>query len=369
MIYLKTLYFLFYFSLGSSLLFFSSFFSEIGILGKFSGVIFSAGSLLAMVGQPFLGFLADKTKELKRIIILLMSVVAIISVFFFMYSGKTLILPAYIIYSIAILGAMPLLDSIAVNTHYSFGKIRLWGSIGFAAGAFVSGRIIEIFGVKSFLIVCLIASIFTVLCLLKISDAKGIQHEKFNIQDALGLLKNSHYVIFIIFSILIVGAGNSHNVFFSQYFTSIGGSMALFGTVVFLLTLSEVPFMNLAANLTKKYGNTSILIFAGAMCSLRWGLYYFFPSSKLVLYTFFIQGASLGVYFALASAYVKTIVPKKTLSVAMTSFMAAGTLGGTIIQFCSGFIIENFGIKGIYLLFLIISLIATAIFSLNKKNN
>lgn len=367
MLQLKTLYFLFYFSLGSSCLFFSSFFSEIGILGKFSGVIFSSGSLLAMFGQPFLGILADKTKELKKIIISLMGIVAFISIFFFLYKGTTFTLPAYILYSVAIFGAMPLLDSIAVNTPYSFGKIRLWGSVGFASGAFVSGRITENFGSKSFLIICLIASIFTILSFLKIPKSDPIKTEKLHFQDIFQLLKNTPYILFILFSILLLGAANSHNAFFSLYFQSIGGSMTLFGIVVFLLTLSEVPFMNLAANMTKKFGTKSLLIFSGIMCSLRWALYYFLPNSNLVMYSFFLQGASLGVFFALASAYVKTIVPQKTLSLAMTSFMAAGTLGGTIIQFYSGFIIDSFGIKGIYLLFLIITLIGTGIFSLTKK--
>ncbi|MGL4944714.1 MAG: MFS transporter, partial [Fusobacteriaceae bacterium] len=68
---LSALYFLFYFCLGGSLLYFSSFFNSIGISGKMSGLIFSMGSMLAMIWQPLLGYISDRSKKTKEILIAL----------------------------------------------------------------------------------------------------------------------------------------------------------------------------------------------------------------------------------------------------------------------------------------------------------
>ncbi len=367
MLRLSELYFIFYFTLGGSLLYFSNLFSSIGIDGKTSGLIFSSGSLIAMLFQPLMGILADKTKKNKEILSSLMLAIGIMSIVFYFYSNVKMSFIIFVLYSMAVFGVMPLIDGIAVSTTYPFGKLRLWGSIGFAAGSFISGKSISLFGNKSFLIVTLIAAISTIVIIMSLEKIDVKESEKANFKDIKNLMKNPDYLVFLMFTIIILGVVNAHNSYFSIYFTKIGGNTTFFGIVVFLLTMSEVPFMNLSARGTVKYGSKNLLVVAGVMCIVRWGVYYFFPMPNVIAGTFLLQGASIGIFFGLASAYIKTIVSKKTISTAITTFMAAGTLGGTILQLISGNILDKYGIESIYFMFFILCGIAVVVFIPGKK--
>ncbi len=366
MVKLSMLYFMFYFTFGGSLFFFANLFEHIGIDGKTTGLIFSSGSLIAMLFQPLLGVLADKTKKTKELLVFLMLVTGLVVSVFYMFLTTQIAFIVFVVYSITIFGTMPLVDSLAVSTTYSFGKLRLWGSIGFAVGCFISGKTISSFGEKSFLIVTLISAVVTVITLLNLDKIEVKESEKANFNDIKLLLKNKDYMYFLFFTLIILGTINVHGVFFARYFTTIGGGTTFFGIVVLLLTMSEVPFMNLAARGSEKYGTKNLLIFSGLIFIGRWFLYYILPYPNIVAGTFLLQGASVGIFFAVASAYVKTIVPKKTISTAITTFMAAGTLGGTIQQYLAGMILDKYTVQSIYFMTFILCLVAVIIFTKGK---
>lgn len=369
MIKLSLLYFLFYFCLGGSLLYFSNLFETIGMNGKLSGTVFALGSLLAIFWQPIVGFLADKTKKSREILALLMAIMSLAlgKLYFAPETGVAFYI--FLLYSLAIWGFMPLIDSVTVSANLPFGKIRLWGSIGFAAGSFASGKLIAVFGITAFLIFIAIVASITAAVVMTLPEIVVSECEKVSMDDIKKLIHNPNYALFIFFSIMILGGLNSHNTFFSLYFQKIGGGTALFGGVVFFLTMSEVPFMGIGPRLIEKHGTRWPLILAGIMYCIRWGLYYFFPYPAMVAITFFLQGASVGLFFGVAAAHIKNIVDRKTIATAMTTFMAAGTLGGTVIQFVSGIIIDRKGVLAIYLMFMILSIIGTTTFALGSKKS
>jgi PPP family 3-phenylpropionic acid transporter len=202
---------------------------------------------------------------------------------------------------------------------------------------------------------------------IKNSVKTGSSSEKLSKDDIRELLKNRSYMIFILFTILVLGTNNVNNTYFSLYFNKIGGSATLFGIAVFMLTMSEVPFMSWTAKLVTKYGSRNTLLFSGVATVIRWFLYYFFPHPTTVLVSFLLQGASIGVFFVTAAIHIKSIVSEKTISTAITSYMAAGTLGGTIFLVLSGYIIDGFGIRALYLMFLILATVGTAIMVKDKK--
>ncbi|MGL4980529.1 MAG: MFS transporter, partial [Fusobacteriaceae bacterium] len=138
---------------------------------------------------------------------------------------------------------------------------------------------------------------------------------------------------------------------------------------VFLVTMSEVPFMGHASKWIEKFGTKQSLLLSGIVQALRWAIYYFVPSPEWVAFTFLLQGASVGIFFAVAATHIKNIVDKKTISTAMTTYMAAGTFGGTISQFISGQIIDSYGVVTIYLFFTIFSLIGVGVMFLDEKQN
>ena len=360
-------YFTFYFTLGASMLYFSQFINFIHISGGESGMIFAIGSFLAMVFQPFLGYINDRTKRSKEILIVL-TIIIFATLFLMNYVSSFLgMLTLYSLYAIAVFCEMPLMDAVSLTTYYAFGKIRLWGSIGFAVGALVSGKVIEIFGVSSFLYLGVGVSIITGFIILKIPMEGKVSHESGEKVDIKKLLTNRKYIIFVIVSMLFLGTNNGHNSYFGVYFNDIGGSMALLGIAVFLMTLSEVPFMGISTRLIGKKGAEFVIILAVLSLTIRWGIYFLFPKPSIITETFLFQGASMGLYFASANIFVRNIVEKNTLGTAITIFMAAGSLGGMFIQYISGVIIEQYYSVYIYGMFTILTFIGLILMVLGSR--
>ena len=360
-------YFLFYFTLGSSLPYFSQFFVNLDISGSNIGLIFASSSFLSMIFQPFIGYLNDRLKKYRELLSLMviLSSISLISMTF--TSNYISILILYSIYFITMFCEMPLMDTVSLRTHHPFGKIRLWGSIGFAVGAIVSGKVIEFFGLTSFLYLATVLGILTVITILKLPIEKNsdtIAHEKMDLKK---LFSNKKYLIFILVSALFLGTNNGNNSYFGVYYKEIGGGIALLGTTIFLMTFSEVPFMSISNKLIAKKGVEFVVTLSVFFLVVRWGIYFFFPNPKIITGTFFFQGASIGLFFAVANLYVRSIVDRNILGTAITIFMAAGSLGGIFIQYISGVIIESHSSIYIYIVFAGITSIALLLMFITKN--
>jgi len=360
-------YFSFFFTLGGSLLYFSQYFNTINIFGSEAGIIFATASFLAMAFQPILGYLNDKIKKSKEILTLITLIIFITLLLMNYTTSFVGILVLYSLYTIAVFCEMPLMDTISLSTKYPFGKIRLWGSAGFALGALVAGKIIEIFGASSFLYLGATTAIITMIIIFKIPmEVKEVEEheEKVNLKE---LLKNKKYMIFVVVSMLILGTNNGHSSYFGIYFHEIGGSMTLLGTTIFLMTLSEVPFMGISPWLINKKGVEFVVLLGILFLTLRWGMYFLFPNPLVISGSFLSQGASIGLFLSVANIFVRSIVKKNTLGTAITIFMAAGSLGGMFIQYISGVLIDKYSVVYIYLFYMILAFIAFGLMIINKK--
>ncbi|TDT72540.1 MFS1 family protein [Hypnocyclicus thermotrophus] len=64
--YYSFLTFFLYFSMGATLPLFSQYLQSIGLSGIEIGSIFSIGTFISILFQPFWGFIADKTNAIKK---------------------------------------------------------------------------------------------------------------------------------------------------------------------------------------------------------------------------------------------------------------------------------------------------------------
>lgn len=364
---LKILYLFFYLAFGSSLNFFSNYFNLLGLSGKTSGFIFAFGTFLAMITQPILGFIADKTR--KNITILLnlfiLFITSLLVLFFF--SRTHLLFLGFSIYSIAIWGIMPLLDGLVLNAHYEFGKIRLYGSLGFALGVFATGQFTPLMGNKSFMIIAILFAFFGIVTLFFQEKKVVPNHDKANFKDIKLLFHNLRFKSFLFFSIFVIGGNAVYNTFSSLYFSKIGGSSEMLGFSMMIMTLTEIPFMYFSDKIIHKLGTKKGLILSGFFFTLRWYLYFLIPFPVFIRNSFILQGLTAGMFFPIAASHTKSIVSKKVVATATTVFMAAGTFGGTILQGVSGKIIDSLGVIYLMLFISITTFFALLIFILTDK--
>lgn len=66
----------------------------------------------------------------------------------------------------------PLTDRIGVSSPYQFGKIRLWGSLGYAVMAQISGILYQYISPFSNFMAAILGTLLTIICIYMVSDPK-----------------------------------------------------------------------------------------------------------------------------------------------------------------------------------------------------
>lgn len=356
-------YFLMYFALGGFFPLFSQLLTSFKLSGSTMGIIFSIGSLATIISQPFWGYINDKIKRPKTVVNFLLISSSIMIFCFFFTKGATITGVIYLVFMFFNSGISSVSDSSVLASEIPFGKIRLWGSIGYAVGVQMSGIIAQKFGIKSILGVYIIFMIFAMLVMEKIRFKDSNTHS-IDIHDFKAILKNKKYIFLSIGCFLLGGSIIGNNNYFGLLYKELGGSIAGIGLAFLLFAGSEAPFMAIYQKFSGKINLVHGLIIVSIFSSIRWLLYSLTNSPFILLITFILQGISVGGYLVFTTLYVAKITDEKVRTSALSLFGALSMgLGGMVLQYFAGKIMANLGISQVYTFFFGLNILAIYIFT------
>lgn len=347
----SSLYFFQFAALGAFLPLFAVYLKSIGMSGTQIGVLTALGSLLTVISAPFWGYVADRTNKHQLIYLLLLSSCIITA--FLIPTAKSFI-PLFIIlifFHFGLSAINPLLDGITLNTPVAFGKVRLWGSIGFGVASLLVGYLANATSLSSIFYIYMAATFITGLLLLTISVSID-NHQPIHSRDFKLLFTNKSFMLFLLLVFLIGSTIGGHNVYFGLLFEETGGNLALIGLAFLLFTFSEAPFMHLTSKWVETYGVMNILLTSAILLTIRWFFYGLGLSPTILLITFFSQGLAYALFLIGTAQYIKQYVSNHIRTTAMTLFSAVGFgVGGIFINYFSGLLYDQLNAKSIYLLY------------------
>lgn len=149
---LKTLLFSFHATNTIMISFLPLYLSFKELNGTKIGWVLAVGPLASIISQPVWGYLSDKYKTVKwMIVICIIGLLCSSLIFFQMEHLQTILLVGAILYFFSSpVGALA--DSLgqrqADDLNVSFGTIRTWGSLGFAISALLIGELLERIGIQ-----------------------------------------------------------------------------------------------------------------------------------------------------------------------------------------------------------------------------
>ena len=162
----------FYLGYGAFTVVLSMYCQDIGMSASQIAYIVSFAPLLSIATQPFFGYLADKWQSPRKVSILL-SFANILCMFIFAISRNFWILLLSSGLAVSFMNAVtPLTDRIGVSSPYQFGKIRLWGSVGYAIMAQVSGLLYQYISPFANFMAGILGTLITIICIYMVSDPK-----------------------------------------------------------------------------------------------------------------------------------------------------------------------------------------------------
>ncbi len=310
-------------------------------------LVVSASFFSSMIVQPIMGVLNDAI-GIKKVTIYSFLLI-IVGAICFMQANNLLLLTIW--YSAVLMlvnGVNPVMDVLAAQSPYTYGKIRIWGTFGYAMGSQLAGLIYKFISPQAIFIVFIGMMCVSILGVLGI-EPKQDQHPKKATQakndSYIGqIFKNKTYLFYLIIVALYSGVGNTGHTYIPSMLEHSGLSVNVATTVVAISVICESPliffsylFMDKLPIKKLLYIPLLILLLQYVIYGLDLGL-----TSKILL-TLMSKHATGMLLIMVTLKIVANVVDEKYLVTAIALVQTARNLGTILIQNIAGDIIDKSG--------------------------
>lgn len=329
------------------------YFEHIGKSGTQIGLLLAMGPLAAMIFQPFWGYVSDKLKTVKKILIfLLIGILASVPILFQTEDQWLLMILMVFFFSFASpVGALgdSLAQRTALNVGINFGSIRTWGSLGFALTGIFIGYVLRSIGIENLLFPYLIYISIALLLVLRVKDVKT-ENVAINLKDATKLIKNPKLVLFLFIMLFISITHRANDSYLSLFIKEIGGDESLVGWAWFIAVSSEAIVFATAQYWFRLLNELTFIIIASFIYALRWLLFFVIDSPTGIIIVQFTHGLTFGVFYLAGFHVVTKLIPETYRSTGHLLFTSTFFgLSGIVGSLVGGSVIEHFGANQLYL--------------------
>jgi MFS family permease len=366
----RLLFFLFFAAFGIFVPYINVYYRAIGLSGIQIGLINTLSPLVGIFSGPLWGMISDRFGISRRILMatltgVILAVIGISAVRVFIW-----ILPLAAAYSLFNNAFMPLLDSIGLHFlgkyRQQYGRLRIWGSIGFIISTSIIGYILEQLGLHSLFYG------YTVLMLLVLVVLIWLPAVKPRISTSVwrGLSKlicNPTWLVFSASLVLLGLANSGMYIFLGIYITELGGNEVLIGTAMSLGAITELPFMLFSAPLIMRFGSHRTLALAYFFYAVRLFLYGIMPSAWWALPISLLHGITFGIYWVSAVSYANDLALENLKATAQGMLVATLNLAAVLGGVVSGLLYDHFGLAFLFRLYSGFTIVALVLLGVRRR--
>jgi len=333
------------------------------------GTIVAINSFIVIISPIFWGIVSDWTRSVRKVFVFCIS------------TASLLLLALPFIQTALLIGLLlslltffestlaPLLDSWVVRginastVRVNYGSIRVWGSVGYALMVYLFTLLIQETSVSAVFPFYGVMAVLAVILLMRTSSEESLSPLSFRELKPGRLFKNFRYVIFLVFSIFIMIPHRATFIFLPNIIESVGGQKEQVGLLFSLVAISEIPMFLISSRLTTRFKPIHLIIASTIFFTLRQAFYFMATTPFHVVLIQLTQGPSFALYLSGMVYYLYSLAPEELKSTSQT--MAASIsfgLSGIIGSFGGGWFIDNFGLRPMYLLGMITSIVISLLF-------
>lgn len=248
------------------------FFADRGMTVAQIGVLMSMIQVLRIVGPNVWGYVADHYD--RRVLVLRMAGFAALAGFsgFFWADRFGQFMLAMIVLNLFTSGQAPICEALMLSemkgdlTYY--GRIRMWGSVGFIVSVTLASVALEHYGIVMLPWVAAALLVATIGAAFRLQDVPRRTHRE-PPPPLLSLLRRREVVAFFASTALMVSAHTSLYTFYSLYLERNGYSKTLIGAMWSLGVLAEVTLFYFQSHLFKRWGARRMMYLALGVAALR----------------------------------------------------------------------------------------------------
>ncbi len=267
----------------------------------------------------------------------------------------------------------PLNDALAVefsktSSKYNYGKLRTWGSLGWAVASVLSGYLFLYIPVDYVFPLTAFFFISTIFFLRIPAKRKVIYKPDFQPFNLRYLYRNKQLFTFICILFLYGIACSPINSFLNLYFTELGANNKIIGYAYAIQAFIEIPFFIIGEMLMRRLGSRRIIIISLVVMVVRMLLYGLAPSVSLGLALGALQGITLSFLLVGAVDYIHKLLPEGKYAMCQSIiwgvYFGIGQSTGNVII---GFLKDMSGMTTVMWTFAILVFVTLALMGVHFK--
>jgi PPP family 3-phenylpropionic acid transporter len=350
----------------------SLFFADKGINAPQIALLMSLMQVMRIFGPNLWGWVADHTQ--KRVTVLRLTALCALTVFLGMFAGQTfaqffvlmILINTFTSAQGPISEALMLSEMRGDLTHY--GRLRLWGSVGFIVSVTAAGELLDRYGIHFLPWTVVALLVLVLLASIRIEESLHA-HTHYQASSVTALLRRREVVAFFLSTFLMIAAHSALYVFYSLYLAQNGYSKTVIGLMWSLGVVAEIVFFFYQAPLFRRFGVQRMMLFSLLAAAVRFGLIGLCPQSLIwLLLAQILHAATFGMHHSASVATLQRWFsgPLQARGQAMYTSISYG-LGGTLGGLMLSVFWDHFGQRTVYFAAAIIALCAAAAAALSYR--
>ncbi len=307
---LSSFYFFYFCVVGALIPFWPVYLHHLGYSSSEVGIISAIILATRIVAPNFWGFLADKTRARLSII----KIGSLLAVIFFSlvlirqdYYWLLLSIICYTFFWHAILPQFEVITLAYLDKQYAqYGRIRLWGSIGFIAAVMGLGLLFDFISIQHLPLAILSFLLLIWLSSFGLSDRSHKKSHE-STEGFLALVKHPFMICFLLVSFLLQFSHGPYYTFYTLYLVNhFDYSSSFAGLLWSLGVLAEIVIFLIAPILFKHFSLPSLMLWSLFLTAIRWLLIgYLADYLVLLVIAQLLHACSFGIAHAIAIDWIR----------------------------------------------------------------
>ena len=333
----------------------SLYFADRGVSAVQIGVLMSMMQVMRIFGPNLWGWVADHTR--RRVMVLRVTSAASALVFCGIFWGETFVFFFVLMLTLNLFTSAqgPLSEALMLSsmrgdlTHY--GRLRLWGSVGFIVTVIVAGQLLDWQGIRLMPWIALVLLIMVAAVALNMREETAMARSQ-DTPSVRQLLRQREVIAFFVSTFLMIAAHASLYVYYSLYLSQIGYSKTVIGLMWSLGVVAEILFFYFQAPLFRRFGVATLMLTSLLIGVVRFLMIGFGAESLvMLLIAQILHAATFGVHHSASVATLQRWFsgPLQARGQALfisVSYGLGGSLGGLLLSACW----DTFGARLVYMI-------------------
>jgi len=314
-------------------------------------LLLTLGQWLKLATNPLIGIAADRDGARRVLVALGLGALAAYGLLAFVAGFPGILLLATAA-GLCAAGQLPLGDSLALAAAYEgrldYGRVRLWGSLGFIVAALIAGRMLDGFGAAIVLPLTLAAAALTLGSCLTLPERAARPRPKAEPGRWRGYA-HPRFIAFLGAASLIQGSHSVYYGFGTLYWQSLGLADATISLLWAEGVVAEVMLFYWGAPLLRRIGPLGLVALAGAAGVARWTAMTLLVTPAALAMLQLLHALTFAAAHLGAMHYLARSVAAEQAATAQSVYTAVvGGIGGGLLMLVAGRLYGGIG-GGAYL--------------------